>query len=54
MMIYEGTYICGEKYIGETKRNMEIRWMKHNTPSDKNPMKHLRDNIDHNFIWKII
>ena len=29
--------------------------MKHNTSSDKsNPMKHLRDNIDHSFTWKVI
>ena len=31
--IYEEICICGEKYIGETKRNVEIRWMGHNTPS---------------------
>ena len=41
--------------IRETKRNAEIRWMEHNTPSDKsNPAKHLRDNIDHSFTWKVI
>ena len=29
--------------------------MEHNTPSDKsNPVKHLRDNIDHNFTWNVI
>ena len=29
--------------------------MKHNTPSVKsNPAKHLRDNIDHSFTWKVI
>ena len=33
--IYEGICICGEKYIGETKRNVEIRWIEHNTPSAK-------------------
>ena len=53
--IYKGICICGEKYIGETKRNVEIRWMEHNTPSDKsNPAKHLNDNIDHSFTWKVI
>ena len=53
--IYEGICICGEKYIGETKRNVEIRWMEYNTPSNKsNPAKHLRDNIDHSFTWKVI
>ena len=33
--IYEGICICGENYIGEFKRNVEIRSMEHNTPSDK-------------------
>ena len=29
--------------------------MEHNTPSDKsNPVKHLRDNIDHSFTWEVI
>ena len=53
--IFKGICICGEKYIGGTKRNIEIRWMEHNTLSDKsNPAKHLRDNVDHSFAWKII
>ena len=46
--------ICDEIYIGETKRNFEIRWMQHNTLSNKsNPPKHLRD-IDHRFTCKVI
>ena len=29
--------------------------MEHNSPNDKsNPTKHLRDNIDHSFNWKVI
>ena len=36
--------MCGEKYIGETKRNGEIRWMEHNTPSNKSNL----------FAWKFI
>ena len=29
--------------------------MEQNTPSDKsNPPKHLRENIDHSFTWKVI
>ena len=53
--IYERISICRQKYIRKTKRNVEIKWMKHNTSSDKsNPMKHLRENIDHSFTWKVI
>ena len=29
--IYEGTSSCGETYIGETKRNVEVRWSEHNS-----------------------
>ena len=53
--IYERICICVEKIFGETKRNGEITWMEHNTPSSKlNPAKHLRDNIDHSFSSKVI
>ena len=53
--IYERICICVEKIFGETKRNGEITWMEHNTPSNKsNPAKHLRDNIDRSFTWKVI
>ena len=53
--IYERICNCVEKIFGETKRNGEITWMEHNTPSNKsNPAKHLRDNIDRSFTWKVI
>ena len=53
--VYQGICNCDEKYIGEIKRNFEIRWMQNNTPSNKsNPAKHLRDNTDHRFAWMVI
>ena len=53
--IYQGICNCDEKYIGEIKRNFEIRWMQNNTPSNKsNPAKHLRDNADHRFACMVI
>ena len=53
--IYEGECICGSKYIGETKRNVEIRWAEHNNPKySSEPAKHLTKNIDHGFNWKIL
>jgi len=27
--IYEGTYVCGANYVGETIRNVVMRWQKH-------------------------
>ena len=38
---YEGICICGGKYIGETKRNAEIRWMEHNTSSNKSIQRNI-------------
>ena len=53
--IYKGVCTCGETYIGETIRNVEIRWKEHNIPSDKtNPSKHINSHIDHIFTWSII
>ena len=53
--IYKGVCSCGKEYIGETVRNVEMRWNEHNKPSDKsNPSKHLVNNIQHYFIWSVI
>ena len=32
-VIYEGTCTCGESYIGETKRIVDIRWKEHSKPA---------------------
>ena len=51
--IYEGACGCGEKYIGETNRNVETRWGEHqNSKHNSEPAKHLQANPDHSFIWK--
>ena len=54
--IYEGTCnVCNIKYIGETKRNTEIRFSEHNNPNGKSePSIHLTRNISHSFDWKIL
>ena len=53
--IYEGVCTCKENYIGETKRNVEIRWQEH---SDINkisePPRHLKSNPMHAFTWKVL
>ena len=49
--------ICSFKstYVGDTKRNMEIRYLEHNYPSGKSePSKHLHQNINHVFSWSVI
>ena len=44
-VIYKGDCSCGSRYIGETKRNAEVRWNEHNNPTKSSePSKHLRSN----------
>ena len=54
-VIYEGNCTCGCNYIGETIRNVDIRWSEHNTPlKESEPAKHLLVNPTHSFTWRII
>ena len=46
---------CGEDYVGETKRNVSVRYDEHSKPSNKSkPSAHLEQNKDHYFTWKIL
>ena len=41
--------------IGETKRNAEVRRNEYNNPTKSSePLKHLRRNINHCFIWTVL
>ena len=52
--LYEGSCSCGDNYIGETKRNVEVRWQEHNDPrGSSEPAKHLKENPTHTFTWKV-
>ena len=54
-VIYKGYCSCCSRYIGETKRNPEVRWNEHNNPTKSSePSKHLRSNINHYFTWAVI
>ena len=53
--IHKGGCSCGSRYIGETKRNAEVRWNEHNNVTKSlEPSKHLRSNINHCFTWAVI
>ena len=53
--IYQGDCLCGKSYIGETERNVEVRWNEHTSSSGSSePSKHLLNNPDHAFTWKIL
>ena len=53
--ICEGVCTCKENDIGETKRNIKIRWEEH---SDINkiyqPSRHRKSNPTHAFTWKVL
>ena len=53
--VYEGKCNCGENYIGETGRNVTIRWDEH-SDIDKNSesAKHIKQFPEHRFNWKIL
>ena len=54
-VVYIGKCSCGDEYIGETDRNVEIRWKEHgNASHNSNPSRHLNKNITHKFEWKVI
>ena len=53
--IYYGLCSCREDYVGETKRNVSVRYDEHNKPPKKSkPVAHLEQNIDHYFTWRIL
>ena len=54
-MIYKGICSCESTYVGETKWNVEVRYLEHNHPSGRSePSKHLHKNIYHVFNWSVI
>ena len=54
-VIYKRTCTCKEFYIGETKRNSEVRWNKHCSLKKSSEVgDHLLVNPDHNITWQII
>ena len=54
-VISKGGCSCGSHYIGETKRNAEVRWNDHYNPTKSSkPSKHLRSNINYYFTWPAI
>ena len=54
-VIYEGTCTCNESYIGETDRNVIVRWNEHgNISKISEPSKHLKLQQTHEFNWSVI
>ena len=52
-VVYEGKRNCGENYIGETGRNVTVRWDEHSDiGKNSEPAKHLNQFPEHRFNWK--
>ena len=53
--IYKVISSSGETYIGEIIRNVEERWLEHNSADNKSkPAKYLADNLDYSFLWSVL
>lgn len=54
-IVCRGYCSCGDSYIGETARNVQVRIHKHsNTSNHPEPARHLRENPSHSFGWHIL
>ena len=53
--IYEGACTNKANYMGETKRNVEIRWEEHSDiKTISEPSRYLKSNPTHAFTWKAL
>ena len=55
-VIYKSVCSCVADYIGETIRNVKMRWNEHESGTDKNSecFKHLQEHFSHGVHWSII
>ena len=54
-VIYKGTCNCGQTYIGETARNLEIRVNEHSDVNGQSePAKHIKEQPNHKFSWEVL
>ena len=55
-VIYKAVCSCGADYIGQTRRNVKIRWNEHESGTDKNSkcFKHLQEHLSHSFRWSVL
>ena len=55
-VIYKGVCYCGADYIGETIRNVKVRWNEHERGIDKNLecFKYLQEHLSHGFHWSVL
>ena len=55
MFHIRGVCVCEQTYIGQMRHNVELRWEEHeNTFKDSEPARHLKENLNYKFSWKIL
>ena len=53
--IYRDACSCGESYINEAIRNVEVCWEEHNNSIKKSKRsKHIKGNLGHAFNWSVL
>ena len=54
-VIYQGKRTCGQTYIGETARNLEVHVNKHSDVNKQSePAKHISKHPNHKFTWEVL
>ena len=54
-VIYKDECICGQTYIGETARNLEVRVKEHSDVNKQSePAKHIRKHPNHKFTQDVL
>ena len=54
-VIYKGTCNCGQTYIGETARNLEVRVNEHPDVNGQSaPAKHIKEHLNRKFSWDVL
>ena len=53
-VIYEGNFSCGEIYVGESVKNVILRWAEQKDPNKQSETKNLKYFPDHQFEWKVL
>ena len=54
-VFFQGKCTCGQTYIGETARNLEVRVNKHSGVNKRSePTKHISKHPNHKFTWELL
>ena len=53
--VYKGNCLCGENYVGESVRDVILRWTEHEDPNKQSETaKHFKYFLEHHCEWKVL